>query len=162
MWKTGVHLFLTVWLTACGGGGDAGTGNAAIGAGSGSAKYVGSWAACTPTGDPLVQGARLVFTFASTGSSSASYTLVATGHTAADCSSSALSTITESGTVTIDGTALAEGKLVEKITTTDTTGVVEKDIVFFSTNQFQLGNDAPVDAQGYPTTLSAQFVFTRQ
>ena len=156
MFRTAAVLVCAVALAACGGGGN---GTAPI-AGP-SDKYVGAWGSCLFTG-PGTISVSIAFSFNRIDANQLAYTLTATGFLNANCTAPAPGAVaTETGTVVIDGSGIADGKPIEKITTT-AAGVSDKDIVYLNGNRFQLGNATPVDADGYPTTLDPSAVFTRQ
>ena len=156
MFRTAAVLVCAVALAACGGGGN---GTAPI-AGP-SDKYVGAWGSCLFTG-PGTISVSIAFSFNRIDANQLAYTLTATGFSNPDCTGPVPGAmVTQSGTVSVDGTGIADGKPIEKITTT-AAGVSDKDIVYLNGNQFQFGNETPVDADGYPTTLDTSVVFTRQ
>ena len=156
MFRAAAWLVCAAGLVACGGGGDAPAASAGP-----SDKYIGSWGTCLFTG-PGTISASAVFTFTRIDATRANYTLTATGFGNPDCTGPVPGAmVTQSGTVSIDGTGIADGKPIEKITTT-AAGVSDKDIVYLNGNQLQFGNGTPVDADGYPTTLDTSVVFTRQ
>jgi len=150
-------------LTACGGGG----GDDGSGGTDPVDKFLGTWAVCIPFSTPAGQAsARTALTIS--GKTSATRVTFATTVTAfpnASCSgpvsSPAVAVNELSGTVVIDAVGTGPAG-ADKLTLTLASGATEKDIALRSGNQLQFGNTSPVDAQGYPTTLATDLIFTRQ
>ncbi len=197
--KAALCAVLAAALSACGGGGDdspspPGSGNDAID------KYVGTFVTpCGPSEGITVSGtgaalnSRILLTVQPKSSATKAPTEIKVeSYAAADCSGTALNTVTVKGDdsfLQMDGTATIGSDTVDKTTTSvgpffpgfsgasivvngvaydgalygEQTATVEKDIFSLKGSDLYTGDvDQPLDGQGYPTVLETDVAFTKQ
>ncbi len=139
----GLAIAATV-LTGCGGGDDTDDSQAAD-------KYAGTWdIPCLTEGG---NSANAVLTLSKSGANTLVGTSTLRVYGNATCSGAPATSQDYPASVTIEGTATVSGKNAEKVTETSF-GETGKDVFLVEGNRlYSSPDEAPVDAQGYPTVL---------
>lgn len=135
---------ISAMLIGCGGGGDDDALQAAD-------KYAGTWDIPCATIGGQSGNATIVLNKAGANTLTGTSTLRLFGNPS--CSGAPAQAQDFPASVTIDGTGSASGKPVDKVTETSF-GETGKDIFLVEGNRlYSSPEDAPTDAQGYPTAL---------
>lgn len=142
-------LLTSAILAACGGGSD----NSNASANSDPAdKYVGSWTTnCFPFGGQSDDG---VVTYTKINATTLSSSLITRTYSNTSCTGEFSTSPEPAGMLTVDGTASASGRTVDKVTDS-TFGGTFKELYYVEGNQlFGALKGSPKDDQGYPTQLN--------
>jgi hypothetical protein len=154
-------LALAALLTACGGSDDNG------GGGAGLDKYLGSWTQCVSTGGTSSERETLLITQGTGGN--LAFTDNTTAYAGSGCTGTITSAVAATGTLAFTGTKTIGGETVDKAIIS--AGAPEKQVLLVRgagtanatlTPGLTASEGGVLDADGYPTALSATAVFSKQ
>jgi hypothetical protein len=148
----GVLLLL---LTACGGGDGNAGGSAGGSVTSPSAavdNYAGTWVECVAGGTGGSEKNSMTFT--KTGDTTMSLAISSRSFGTANCTGAEGPTLTDSGSVTFNGTKVIGSETVDRIDVVQSTGSFKQVLVIRADGRLYSGNlSAGTDGQGYPNAL---------
>ena len=152
--RASICLFIAVGMTACGGGSD----NPKV-----SGTYAGNWvSSCYVEGDTVYRYRDSV-SLKSAGSNSLTYTGSLAMYSNADCSGVPDDIAEYMGVVELAGAKTIESMPVDKVNVTPTEQEPSKTLFVLQAGDLHVGRkDAPVDADGYPTTVQTAYRLVRQ